>query len=363
MSAATQTRIAASTDDDGGGTMKGRAGIRGLLWLTWRQHRWPIAITAAATAVWTVWMLVTASKLATLAKGCGARGCHGSLDKAASYATYQMNTVVFIPALIALFWGVPLLAREYEQRTLPLAWSQDLTPLRWLWGKTAILGVLVAAMGAVLAGTAEHLAHNYHLYTGNSLFEGTAFQAGGWLPLTLMVAWLAVGIAAGAATRRTMPAIAVVAAAWVGRMVLMVRLRPSFMKPVEQLKPFAAMSTPNGKGSQLDLAHISTNDMMLGGNNVPFVDSHGGHHPASLVMNQWCSDDVLNGMQSSGKGSGTDPMLQCLQQHDIVGSLNRFQPASRMGTFHLIENCANLGLLAVSLLVAWWCVRRTRTTT
>jgi hypothetical protein len=133
------------------------------------------------------------------------------------------------------------------------------------------------------------------------------------------------------------------------------------MTPTENVKLIGAMTTARPGGGEFDSACIATNDMMVGGNNVPFLDSHGGHHSAAVVMNQWCNDEALNSI-AGGKRTG-DPMVQCLQQHDIVGSLVQYQPASRMGTFHLIENGMNLGLLVVSLLVAWWCVRRTRTTT
>ena len=356
MSAATQVRSLPTARD--GDPLRGRAGFSGLIWLTWRQHRWPIVIGAVTPVAMTAWMLVAANSLTGYAKGCTAHRCSEPFAKAASFASYQMNTLVFLPVLLAVFWGVPLLAREYEQRTLLLAWSQDVSPLRWLFGKTAILGVLVAAMGTLLAGTAEHLAHEYHAYTGTSLFEGTMFQGGGWLPLTLALAWLAFGIAAGAATRRTMPAIAAVAGVWIGgRIVLMPRLREKFMTPLTSVKPFSADST--ARGSTIELRDTA-NDMMIGRGDPLFVDSHGGTHPAHVVMDQWCSDQVLN--QSRGT-KGADPMLACLQQHDIVGTLHTYQPASRMGTFHLIENGMNVGLLVLSLLVAWWCVRRTRTTT
>jgi hypothetical protein len=126
---------------------------------------------------------------------------------------------------------------------------------------------------------------------------------------------------------------------------------------VTHVKPFSVFSTDRGSTVEL---RDTANDMMIGNGNPPFVDSHGAAHSAKVVMDQWCSDQVLN--QSTGT-KGVDPMVECFQRHDIVGTLNHFQPASRMGTFHLIENGLNLGLFAVSLLVAWWCVQRTRTTT
>lgn len=347
----TRERVAAV-----GGTTRG-GGPRGLVWLTWRQHRWPITTGVVVTAGMGVWMLLTADKLHTLARQNLTIARPQTNDMAASYASYQMNTVVFLPVLIAVFWGVPMLAREYEQRTLPLAWSQDLSPQRWLWGKTGILMALVGVLGAALAGISEYTALQYHAYTGRSLFEGTAFQAGGWMPLTLALAWLAVGIAAGAATRRVMPAMAVVAGAWIGRMVLMVRLRTELMAPVTSAKMFSqagglrpVLGPDVGTGS---------NDMSLSGNDMPFVDAHGHQVSQHLAIDGWCGNAVPPGPRGSTQVVDPGP---CLQQHGIVGELLKFQPASRMGTFHLIENGLNLGLMVVALGVAWWCVRRTRTT-
>jgi hypothetical protein len=350
VSAVTQERTAAVA-----GTTRG-GGLRGLGWLTWRQHRWPIVAGAAVTAGLAVWMLMTANKLHTLAQHNLTISRPQIDDIAASYATYQMNTVVFLPVLLAVFWGVPMLAREYEQRTLPLAWSQDLSPQRWLWGKTGILTVLVGVFGTVLAGVSEYTARQYHAYTGRSLFEGTAFQAGGWMPLTLALAWLAVGIAAGAATRRVMPAMAVVAAAWIGRMVLMVRLRPEFMAPMTLVKRF---DLAKGGRGMLDASSNAANDMGLSGNDTPFVDAHGHQVSQHLAIDGWCGTPTPGGPRGTTEIVDPGP---CLQRHGIVGELVKFQPASRMGTFHLIENGLNLGLMVVALGVAWWCVRRTRTT-
>ena len=88
--------------------------------------------------------------------------------------------------------------------------------------------------------------------------------------------------------------------------------------------------------------------MGINNGNLPFVDSHGGTHSASQVMDGWCGS--------------ADDMGACLHQHGIVGTLNKFQPAGRMGTFHLIENGMNLGLFVIALAVAFWCVKKTRTT-
>lgn len=325
--------------------------MRGLIWLTWRQHRWPIVISAAVTAILAVFMALTAARLGSMAADCAAHTVRCGREKTESvpsHATYLMNSAVFLPVLVAVFWGVPLLAREFEQRTLPLAWSQDVGRQKWLFGKTAVMVVLVGAMGAILAGESVHLAHQYHAYTGESLFEGTQFQAGGWLPLTLALAWLAVGIAAGAATRRVLAAVAVVAALWITRMVLMVQARQHFMTPLTSIHPFSD-SGRDSSATTRATAISFPDDMSLDGGSPPFLDAHGGVHTARQVMDGWCSDPRSD-------------IEECLKNHHIVGTLSKFQPAHRMGTFHLIENGINLGLFVAALIVAWWCVKRTRTT-
>jgi len=48
--------------------------------------------------------------------------------------------VLVVPALIGVFWGAPLIARELETGTFRLAWTQSVTRTRWLAVK---LGVVV----------------------------------------------------------------------------------------------------------------------------------------------------------------------------------------------------------------------------
>jgi hypothetical protein len=62
-----------------------------------------------------------------------------------------------------------VLAREHEQRTLLLAWSQDVTPQRWLWTKLAVLGAMTAAATAAVSAAAGHLADVMTIATGQSL--------------------------------------------------------------------------------------------------------------------------------------------------------------------------------------------------
>ncbi|MFJ2579604.1 hypothetical protein [Kitasatospora aureofaciens] len=331
---------------------------RGMLWLTWRQHRWQILIATVVSAAMLIWMVVNASEIQSALDLCTGPDCSKAitderasrLSHAAVYAGYQLNTVVFLPVLLGLFLGVPVLAREYEQRTLMLAWSQDISPLRWLLGKLTILGVIVAALATALAGEAEHVAGLAHLADRTSLFDGALFQAGGWLPLTLALAWMMFGVAAGAVLRRTLPALAVVLGAFIGRTVLMVQLRPHFMTPLTSTRSLEAGRHVVTAGDPLQPV---PNDLLLDGGNGPFLDTAGHTHAYKEVMSQWC------GSIPDGKDNA---FVACLKQHDLVGIQQSYQPASRLGTFHLIENGFNLTMLVASLVVTWWIVRKGRTT-
>ncbi|MGA5818019.1 hypothetical protein ACPC54_09190 [Kitasatospora sp. NPDC094028] len=327
---------------------------RGVLWLTWRQHRAQLIGAVAVTAVVLIWMAVNAAELQSALDLCHGPDCAkavaderlGRIKDAADIAGYQLNLVVFLPAMLGMFIGVPLLAREHEQRTLQLAWSQDVSPQRWLFGKLAVLGTVLGALAAALAAECLHLAQLVHLADRRSLFEGTLFQAGGWLPLTLALGWGMFGVAAGAVLRRLLPAFAVVLGAFGARTSLMEQLRPHLLDPVTRTLP---LGPERGGGG--DPFGPVPNELLLDGGKAPFVDVAGAVHPYNEVMGQWCGS-IQDGRDAAFTG--------CLRQHGLVGIQQSYQPADRLGTFHLIENGMNLTVLVVSLAVAWWLARRAR---
>ena len=117
-------------------------GFQGLLWLTWRQHRWALLGSFILAAVLTFWLAYLAADMTALYHQCHDTFCPPYSPQEAtlrapqgpvSVATDLLMVVRYAPLLIGVFIGVPLLAREHEQRTLLLAWSQDVSPMRWLW--------------------------------------------------------------------------------------------------------------------------------------------------------------------------------------------------------------------------------------
>jgi hypothetical protein len=239
-----------------------------------------------------------------------------------------------------MFIGVPLLAREHEQRTLLLAWSQDVTPQRWLWTKLAVLGATTAAAGAAVSAAAGHLAHVVSTATGQSLFSGNAFLVTGMLPLMQSVVWLVVGVALGAAFRRTLPAIFTALIGYGAAYLLVERVYPSFMAPLTAL-------TPLGGGQGPD-AGAGANSLVVENSSGTIYDVSG--HPVSPALQSLCQS--ANDLPKS-------QVNPCLAPQRHLMTLLRYQPGSRIPDFHLILIGGYLGLAAIAAVILWWLVRRT----
>jgi hypothetical protein len=130
---------------------RGGARLADLAWLTWRQHRTVIIAGLVLAAAVTGSTLYVAARITAISHECGHAACPRGAVRAAlggsfglaSLSAYLTLAVMLLPLQAGMFLGVPLLAREHEQRTLLPAWSQDVTP-RWLWTKLAILGAMTA---------------------------------------------------------------------------------------------------------------------------------------------------------------------------------------------------------------------------
>ncbi|MGH3201032.1 MAG: hypothetical protein ACRDOA_08055 [Streptosporangiaceae bacterium] len=124
------------------------------------------AITAAVTpAAFTILLAATGPHLASTYAADGLSSCHGS--SCLSPATYFTSSlarspydVVFLlstgiillaPAVVGLFWGAPLIARELETGTAALAWNQSVTRTRWLAVKLALAGLTAMAVTEALS--------------------------------------------------------------------------------------------------------------------------------------------------------------------------------------------------------------------
>lgn len=168
-----------------------------MLWLTWRQHRMQVLLTAALLAVLGAVLLISLG-MSTPAPRFAARELLGWLP-------------LLAPAAIGAFWGAPLLAREFEHGTHQLTWTQSVTRRRWLAAKIGGLGAAVTLGGLVLAGIVTlWLAASDPPYDVDYFSFGLPwFRLVGVLPAAWWLSAFVFGVATGALFRRTLPAMAV----------------------------------------------------------------------------------------------------------------------------------------------------------
>ena len=121
-----------------------------MIWLSWRQFRVQAIAAGAALVAVAIALAVTGPHLASLFDGSGLTTCRtrlrhgreqlhqpgaGQHDRADRSTAASSLHVPAVPALIGIFWGAPLVARELETGTFRLAWNQSVTRTRWTAGQ------------------------------------------------------------------------------------------------------------------------------------------------------------------------------------------------------------------------------------
>src|SRR5271166_6796027 len=136
-----------------------------MMWLTWRQFRAQAIVAGAFLVVLAVVLLVTGMQLSHLSDTSGFAACRSGCTSLASKFIDQLNAggvdrgvfiagivlLYVVPGLIGIFWGAPLVTREIEARTFPLAWNQSVTRTRWLAVKLGLIGLAAMATAGLLS--------------------------------------------------------------------------------------------------------------------------------------------------------------------------------------------------------------------
>jgi hypothetical protein len=217
-----------------------------MIWLTWRQSRAAVAMMAAALAALAVIVGLTGPGLAdTYSDGlaaCTAQGggCSEFADRFLQDhgpAGLAVTAVVLVlPALIGLFWGAPLIARELEAGTHRLVWNQSITRSRWLAVKLGLIGLITvtaAGLGTLAVDWWTNPIDNAAVAAGDvSRMEPLLFSARGIVPIGYAAFAFALGVTLGMLVRRTLPAMAITLAVFVAIQIAMPLLvRPHLAAP------------------------------------------------------------------------------------------------------------------------------------
>ena len=253
-----------------------------MTWLTWRQFRAQAITAAAALAVLAVLLAATGPHLASLYAASGITGCHsGSCGQLASSFLSLVGTglypvvymlgiagIVLAPAVIGIFWGAPLIARELETGTFRLAWTQSITRARWLAVKLALPGLaamavtealsLIQAWWAAPIGQAARLATNSNFPLSMGPFSLLAFDAHGITPLGYAAFAFTLGVTTGVLLRRAIPAMAITLVIFAAVQVAMpLWIRPHLFPPdhtTAAIGSFASLPTHIGANGTFGFA-------------------------------------------------------------------------------------------------------------
>ncbi|HEY7850841.1 MAG TPA: hypothetical protein VIC27_12300 [Ktedonobacterales bacterium] len=320
-----------------------------MIWTTWRQHRAEALIVGGVLALLTAFLIATGVQVATAYQSLGVGPCLaptntnpncseivGAFRDQFGWLESASGWLNLVPVFVGILIGAPLVARELEQRTHLLAWTQGVTRRRWLATRLVfVIGGALLASGMLTAlliwwrGPFDLLGSR--LSPGGFDFEGT-------VPLAYMAFALALAIAAGTLLRRTILAMVVTLAGFLAvRLPLELWARPLLYEtPVTlNISPLAAAGPTRGDW-QMDFG---------------FAD-HAGRPLASEQVFSTCASQV-------GPMSKLD-FFHCVQSHGWLLSYV-YQPADRFWRFQITETLIYLALTVALLgLTFWWAQRRIR---
>ncbi|MGO9583359.1 MAG: hypothetical protein ACLP36_11165 [Acidimicrobiales bacterium] len=191
-----------------------------MTYLMWRLHRNQLLTAAGVLVILTTALLTIPSK-------------DNHVIEAIVYVT------IVVPILLGLFWGASLLAKEFEDGTNGLAWTQGVTRRRWL-RSNLIWAILAAAVWGAAVTAVVTWWSLCEISLGLARLSPGPFDIQGIVPVAYSVFAVALGIAVGSMIRRVLPAMATTLAAFVAvRVVIAVLVRPHFMSPVSRLVSLA----------------------------------------------------------------------------------------------------------------------------
>jgi hypothetical protein len=348
-----------------------------MIWLTWRQFRIQAITAAAALGAFAILLAATGPHLASLYATSKITGCRGFACSIPVNAFLNqlvglypvvyllgIGLILIAPAIIGIFWGAPLIARELETRTFNLAWTQGVTRTRWLAVKLTLTGLaamaVTEALSLIYAWWANPISKAVGLdSTGGlpklfsqSLFSSVIFASHGITPLGYAAFAFTLATAVGALTRRTVPAMAITLAVFAAFQVA----TPLWVRP--HLLP---SSHTVASIDAADLAYGSLTADVVPGQPGAWILSSQALNPAGQPVTTIPAACPSSPASSGQKGGATAVTpAQCMQSRGYREAIT-YLPTSRYWPLQWIETGI---FLALALALAWfsfWRLTRRRT--
>ncbi|MGA5300106.1 ABC transporter permease subunit [Nucisporomicrobium flavum] len=315
-----------------------------MTWLIWRQHRTEVCVLGLLVGVFGIALLVLGTQAHDLFPGGPARctgeagvsdACTASfrrLDAEYGYVENLLAAFYLVPVVIGAFLGAPLLARELEEGTWQLAWTQAVPRMRWLAAKLAALAGVTVTLTALFTAVLTWFRQPFDAWEGR--FQYDAFDLEGLVPVAYALFAFGVATAAGAILRRSLPAFGVAFGAFLAaRMSVALLARPAYATPLTTMEPVPAGGSEDRAVADWMIEH--------------------GYADATGRRLSWTEYDDL---KAAADRAGTN-LNQFLHERGIQ-QYGVYHPADRFWTFQLTEAALFIAVAAALIGVVVWRVRR-----
>jgi hypothetical protein len=364
-----------------------------MIWLTWRQFRLQTITAAIALAAMAIVLAATRPGLVAGYSAAGLPACHahcaaiasifidgvGNFDHILYFGSIAL--MYLAPALMGLFWGAPLIAREVETGTHRIAWNQSVTSTRWTLVKLGLVGLAAVATAGLAslivtwwAGPIDHAASlaggSVPVAAGGGAgvhsswyvlarLEPVVFAARGVAPLGYAAFAFGLGVTACVLLRRTLPAMAVTVVAFAVIQVLVPNLvRPHLLPPAHVTAPLnvqtASFQLTDTVGSPVGEIEVTQNFSKPGAwvlSNIIITSSGAGLTVPPLACTFGAAGPGLAGLRDCKSALAAMHLRQSVT----------YQPASRFWPLQWAETGVYLVLAAGLGSICVWQVRRRRT--
>ncbi|GAA2319024.1 hypothetical protein GCM10010234_76700 [Streptomyces hawaiiensis] len=259
---------------------------RGLVLAMLRLHRtallfWlGLVLVAAGALLWAIGPGADAARAEYTAMGCDQAGPNLGCDSPGpansryqTAATVATGLVRLLPLLTGAWAGGALIGRELENGTARLAWTQSVSPARWLAAKLAVPALLL------VTGTLTLTLLHRMLWSSDSAplnvmgwrawHDDGIFEINGTIAAAQALAALALGVLVGLLLRRSLPALGVAVLAVMSLVYVLDELRPHLW-PVQTVATTLDDGTPS-----LDSMIVETGALTGSGARVPIPSCSG----------------------------------------------------------------------------------------
>jgi hypothetical protein len=230
-----------------------------MSWLTWRQHRKQALYTLIALVVLTGVMLPTGLAMHHTFTNSGLAACLAKLSTAAftagdtpdchalsqqfqnQYSSMTFIAILFVilPAIVGIFFGAPLIAREVEAGTHRLVWTQGVSRKHWALVKFGVVGAITLVLSA--AYTLGMDWWSQPLVANGGRMGPIVFDIEGIAPIGYTLFAVALGILASTMWKKVLPAMGVTLAGYAAVRILIETLaRPYYMSPLTASIPITS---------------------------------------------------------------------------------------------------------------------------